>query len=604
MSITPHFRLWGVTTWAVVRETGQDNPNPSHSTPLFRSEDNLDYSNLVYPDRRYGSETWASTAGTFHFGKEQTASNANAALALKRDTAVFSSSYRLGGPSMALPGHGDELAAYRATWQNDARGRPAIEERFTTAVHTATGGSSVPARFQPNTFRVRPGATSSVDFLVQRLVSARGVDALLRFALALPQTLDKFVLRGALTRAGGVKISIDEEKELIRGLGAEWDGGSFSAGELVCALAQPIQTIGPRADAVTRAWSAITATASLRTEAEPTLASFSAAADGAAHPDAKGKVPMRTPAAAALHMREGLVAAARWRAAGGSLTNPGYHLSIKEPSGAENLDADPLSSSVVRGNADSLRSPSRAPKIVAATMCSSVFPLAMSRRVANSDFLNIGGKNVGVPGEIHRDVAAGGIRRARTDDADAPTDDSPAENGVRVAAALSAPASDALPISLKDFELWLSFISSAIPLDDTFSRFCDGAFHASVSAHVVASHDRRDPPSRTVPPRSKGAPTSSADFGSGLRFASRPFDPMAVKDAPPRPVSKFDADLAAAQIKDTHALVLVTRASGSKEVLKIVIDRFFNDGKLTEEELLVRARVVCPDATDATIDFA
>ena len=201
----------------VARACADSRPlSPTPPPRLSRSEDDLDYSNIIYPDRRYHGGTWASLASTMHFGAKQRASG-TAAVALARDTAVFSTTYHLRGPAMVQPGHESELKAYRATWQNDSRGVFAVTERFGTAVQAGTGGASVPLRFQTQPARPRAGATRTADVLSSRLVTSRGVDALLRFMLALPPraTMDKFALRHVL--AGfSVKLSIDEEKELLR----------------------------------------------------------------------------------------------------------------------------------------------------------------------------------------------------------------------------------------------------------------------------------------------------------------------------------------------------------------------------------------------------
>ena len=77
--------------------------------------DEFDYSNLVYPDRRYCGATSASIQQTTHFGK-----------AAALDTADFSTSYRLGGPEVARDPA--QLAAYRSQHTADARGGAAVAQ--------------------------------------------------------------------------------------------------------------------------------------------------------------------------------------------------------------------------------------------------------------------------------------------------------------------------------------------------------------------------------------------------------------------------------------------------------------------------------------------
>lgn len=365
-----------------------------------------------------------------------------------------------------------------------------------------------------------------------------------------------------------------------------------------------------RQAAVERAWTQIReAERLLSGSTEPTLGAAIAAVDPPAHPDAKTRPPLHTGSAVIDIIREGLCACIRKRAQADTLASPGRGSGGADtPRSPEDSSADALAATAAATQrASSVGAGVRAASHIVRRSHSAVFPLAISRRTENQDWMEVGGVPVGVPGAKHRDPAAGGGKAALSAAAAVETPD-PAElaaaEGVAVAAAAVAPLADGTPLDRDDFFSWASFISAAMPSDDAFERFFDGGFHATLTPHVRASYDTREPKPRTVPSRTRGQLTAHAEVGAGLRFAAQPY--AEVPRAPPaRLVSKFDPDVASSQIAMTHALVLITRASGKKELVTVTRDRFFKDDA-TAEELLRRVHALggYDDAVDAVIDFA
>ncbi len=375
----------------------------------------------------------------------------------------------------------------------------------------------------------------------------------------------------------------------------------------------------PRHAAVERAWAQIREAARLLSgSAEPTLGAAIAAVDPPAHPDAKTRPPLHTGSAVVELIRGGLCACIRKgaQAAGGGGAAPaspgrgGAGSGAETPRSPEDSSADALAATAAatqRSSSAAAAGGVRAASHIVRRSHSSVFPLAISRRTENKDWLEVGGVAVGVPGAKHRDPAAGGGKSALSAAAAVETPDpaaAAAAEGVAVAAAAVAPLPDETPLERAAFFSWASFIAAAMPSDDAFERFLDGGFHATSTPHVRASHDTREPAPRAVPPRARGQLTAHAEVGAGLRFAAQPYAEVA-RAPPARAVSKFDPDVASAQIAVTNALVLVTRADGRQELVAVTRDRFFRDDA-TAEELLRRVRVLdgFGDAVHAAIDFA
>jgi hypothetical protein len=234
-------------------------PTPTYGAALRSTyahiksvEDHFDYSNLVYPDRRYNGSTSASISSTAHFSKK-----------IDMDTADFSTSYHLGGPAVARDPA--LLATYRSQNTRDPRGAFAVSQRFTSGAVASTTGSSVPSKYQPVVNRALPGCVKSLDILLARAMERHGWDAALRLRLALPSRFDKLVLRACIARLGLLPLSINEEKELMVDLCASPEGHEMVA-DRETLLANLLHTTPPthqRLVAMDGAWERVGFVASL-----------------------------------------------------------------------------------------------------------------------------------------------------------------------------------------------------------------------------------------------------------------------------------------------------------------------------------------------------
>ena len=585
-------------------------PTPTYGASLASTyahiktvEQHFDYSNLVYPDRRYNGSTSASIQGTAHFGKQ-------AAM----DTADFSTSYRLGGPACATDPA--KLAEYRATHTMDARGAFAVSQRFTTAYASATGGAAVPLRFQPSPARPRAGQVKSVDLLLAKAVDVHGWDAALRLQLALPPSFSKLVLRAALARLGLRALSINEEKELMKDLCASPEGHDMTAARdaLLSRLLQPLAPPAhatQRAAALERAWAQCCLTAALRgevpaeaqdAEALP-LGAVLQCVDAGNHPDCRRSPPLRTPAAAAAALAAGLSAAARLCQQHNPAVSP-------EISSAEAAAALLATTRVL---------PPRDGSIVSATLSSSVpQPLGSSRRVANGDFLVVKNTVVGVPGRKHSDPPAGtasgpagqaGVGAvAQCFDWGVPFAPSEGARGVRESAggdmggAVGAPPLDAagtvaalqaaeagrlltpLPpaFALQKATFLHYFGALCLPgsaSEDAFCRALDTVFHVALLPIVPSAIP---PPQSTqqdgvVQPDRGGegcARTEACEWGAGLRFSALPYDPTLRTQPPARSPPASDPDAKFSQGAPVSVAVLVTHRDGRRSVERVPGDRF------------------------------
>ena len=621
-------------------------PTPTYGASLASTyahlktiEQHLDYSNLVYYDRRYNGATSGTIQQTAHFGKT-----------LPLDTADFSTSYRLGGPAVARDPQ--QLAAYRAAHTTDARGAFAVSQRFTSAHASATGGAAVPLRFQPAPARALAGQVKACDLLLAKASDVHGWHAPLRLLLALPPSFDKLVLRAALARLGLRALTIDQEKELMRDLCASPEGHDMVAqrGDLLQRLTAPLAPAGAgaalRAAALARAWGQCALTAALHGEGSSSgsgsdgsgsssardedapqlpLGAILQCLDAANHPDARrAPAPLRTPQGAALAVASGLSAALRMVQQGNTATSP----------------ALAAAADLARTAAPVL--PPRDGSIVSATLASTVpQPLGTSRRAANGDFLVVRNAVVGAPGRKHADTPAGvgsaaaheagsdgkgavaaccdwgagfggeGVTRGADAGAGAAgaVGAPPPDAAARVAAAqaaeaeaLLAPLPPATPLLRGTFFHYFGALCGpASASDDAICRALDTLFHVALAPAVPSA---RPPPQSgaqegvVVPNRGgAGAQRSEAsEWGAGLRFASAPYDPSLRAPPPPRAPPASDADARFFQGSATSVAVVVTHSDGRVSVERLAQDRFMpgaGGGALSAAEqagLLVRLR--------------
>lgn len=215
-------------------------------------EDRFDRGNLINPDRLYPASTWASLTGREHFGASEGAHLARG---------EFHSKHR---PDRTGMGEGSAtLHAYRARWLAEAH--PGGRDMRFTSENTRALGAPVAGKYRPGAVRVIAGATKGVEMLRDKATEAFGSEGVAVLLQHLPASFNLPQLRAVIGDAAPVgmsmRMSVDEGKSL-------WKQAEVA--ELVpVRRAVFAETLGPREetlpqvrrDAITAAWSLITALA-------------------------------------------------------------------------------------------------------------------------------------------------------------------------------------------------------------------------------------------------------------------------------------------------------------------------------------------------------